>query len=1212
MESTNPFSISPDEIAALTTESLVALLNRLIENQGAYCGLTVDSVRTTLRINDPDGGVDAYVDTGQLSDQFLGTGSSVWQFKKTYPTETSRTGARSELELELYKPSVQTKFGEGAGYTLVVAKQIAVGGPYGQIAKLNRLETLARSAGCIGEVRLLVANHIASWATRDPAALLSIRPAVRGLRSIQSELDSQRHTTTFEPDPQQAVILAEIGDRLLSSAPSVCHVRIQGKAGVGKSRLALEAGHKFGPAESVFFTTDTVTQELFDWVISEPQARITLIADECETSDAVRYAAKAEQAEGRIRLITVGPGITSGPNVFVLDPIGEETIESIVQSETGLTRERARWIARKTKGFVKLAVLIAKAIVSGTTNIADLNSDSEIARLVESLLATSNHERDALRGVSLLTRVGVDGSVMPEGQAIAEFLGVEWNRFRNALGAAQSQGIVVKRGRFLYVSPELLAVWLAGEVWKVQAERIVDLQQALPSQAARQSFMTRLASLADIPEVERVVAESLLGPAGPFRRVSDISDEVTSRLYSTIAKGHLGAGLVSLERMIGGATDEELLQFTTGRQEAIWTLRRLLERRDSFLQAARLLRRLAENETETRFSNNATDYWNKAFLVFLGQTEMPPLERLPVIDEALASTGNRARMLGISALSAMMDLSEHAGIEMSDELLPPEHWQPRTWAEVRDIRLEALNRLVPLFNDRDCGVSESARKALRKQVRGLIQVGLADQAISALQILTKAAESEDEKQNTWQTLMTLLNFESSALNSAQKEEIAQLARIYYGDSLTDRIKRYTGPNSYSNWDSDDIRGHRQDEVISQLADEANTSEEWSELLPWLVSGDAHMVHVFAQRLGEVDQTRKWLNELLETSRVAVDLRLLTIYLTGWATLSDQDEEKVHRLLDGWATEPAFAAIVADAALLMKPSTRSARRLLGLINQDLVKPAYLGWLRSGIWMEVLPAEVITEILNVLLEDGSPDANTAGQMLLATIEERSSDLYLREYVPFTWRFLEEPAGWSDSNWNEYFWNKLAEGLVGIDTPRMIRLLSNVFSTVQPTYEDKRMALLVQAAAAYPVEALEAITPILLSSPDNFRFRWELRTAGFFDNVDASSVEEWLSKYGAAGVEAIADSINVKTGELLPVVRFLLNNHFELVRSTLKSRAWEGSWIGSEVTYLEPRIDSARNWALDSDVNVRRWAGELRDWLESLAIDARRQEEEEIWRW
>jgi hypothetical protein len=892
-----------------------------------------------------------------------------------------------------------------------------------------------------------------------------------------------------------------------------------------------------------------------------------------------------------------------------LDPVDEASVERIVQNETGLPQERARWIARKTRGYVKLAVLVARAVSRGTTSIDDMRSDFEVAALVQNVLSSNERQRDALRGIALLARVGYDGEVAAEGEAVAAFLGIGWNDFRNALGNARTEGIVVQRGRYLYVSPELLAIWLSGEFWRGQPKRIIELLDSLPTLPSRQAFIERLASLRDIPDVERVVAEKLLGPFGPFQTLADISTDSTSRLFSALAKGHYRASIGTLQRIVGGADDEALLAFRTGRQEIVWTLRSLLERRDTFFAAARLLRRLAETENETRFSNNATDYWNNAFLILLGQTETPAMERLPLIDESLAAPNKAVRLLGVSALSTMLQTQEHAGIEESDSSVPPQHWQPTSWMEVREIKRAALDRLGPLLEDTDRDVAERARANFLRDARGLVQLGLADAVIDLLRRLD--VSSDDERRRLWIAARTVLLSKDAFLNDSQRGALEELASRCYNDSLRDRMRRYLGPGSIAVWDEADFQKDREDQVIAHLADEANESDEWINLLPWLFSGEAHNLHPFAWRLGQVDAGRKWFDPFLERAMGAADPRLLTIYLAGWASLDHEQLVAVDRVLDEWSIDRSRASLVADATLRGAPSSQAATRLLFLVDKGWIQPGFLGWLRSGSWMPKLPDSLIKQIIDRLTADGSPESIQAGMALAARIANDSPARFRRSYRSVAWRLIESPGARAGTDQSDYLWQELGKRLVEFDKKRMLRLFAEMFANEAPSYEDQRLPVLLTAARTLPREALNILAPAILTGPARHGFHWALRDAGFFEQLDPAAVQDWVFNYGDPAVDALVESIRVEAGELSPIVRYLLVDHFERVDGPIAAQFISGGWSGSEAAYLATKLASVRVWAEDRDPNVRRWATSLITWLEQSITRSRQREEEEWWR-
>jgi hypothetical protein len=79
---------------------------------------------------------------------------------------------------------------------------------------------------------------------------------------------------------------------------------------------------------------------------------------------------------------------------------------------------------------------------------------------------------------------------------------------------------------------------------------------------------------------------------------------------------------------------------------------------------------------------------------------------------------------------------------------------------------------------------------------------------------------------------------------------------------------------------------------------------------------------------------------------------------------------------------------------------------------------------------------------------------------------------------------------------------------------------------------------------------------------------------------------------------------------LARYLLNNHFEVASGPLTSGFLSGSWVGSQAAWLESKLESTKQWAQDSDENVRKWAAKLSDGLEATIPQIRQQEEEEWW--
>src|SRR5207245_451208 len=105
------------------------------------------------------------------------------------------------------------------------------------------------------------------------------------------------------------------------------------------------------------------------------------------------------------------------------------------------------------------------------------------------------------------------------------------------------------------------------------------------------------ASMGRHPEVRRVV-ERLLGNDGLFRNLGDLDNEFRSQAFRILASAVPDVALRVLIRIIEPASREDLLGFSVGRRNVIWTIETLLRWPPTSMQAARCLRALALAENE--------------------------------------------------------------------------------------------------------------------------------------------------------------------------------------------------------------------------------------------------------------------------------------------------------------------------------------------------------------------------------------------------------------------------------------------------------------------------------------------------------------------------------------------------------------------------------------------------------------------------------------
>ena len=155
-----PYEVNEEDIAALYETSFVDTMNHLIRAEGDKLGMAQTDIETTLRMNEPDGGVDARVRNAPAGSKWIPEGISVWQFK------VSATNA--DVRAELAKAGVQEIIARGGAYCFVIGEHL------GPIAAKNRKSALHK---CFVDQRandtgqLLVASGVAEWACNYPAVV---------------------------------------------------------------------------------------------------------------------------------------------------------------------------------------------------------------------------------------------------------------------------------------------------------------------------------------------------------------------------------------------------------------------------------------------------------------------------------------------------------------------------------------------------------------------------------------------------------------------------------------------------------------------------------------------------------------------------------------------------------------------------------------------------------------------------------------------------------------------------------------------------------------------------------------------------------------------------------------------------------------------------------------------------------------------------------
>lgn len=651
---------SSKEIHDLEKVEFDDFVNHLIIAEGYKLRIPPTKIKTNPDNTGPEGGIDGRVEDDEKTadDRWITPGLSIWQFK------TDRSGnnaTASRLAAEASKPRVLEALARGGHYHVAIA------------TICNDLMRADREAAIHGAVkangfdpsvvRLLAAAELARWASEHPSILLLSyfhRPVGMCVRLEQWE-QFAFNQGEFATDGARDTIITRIRSFAVEKGSPV-HLRVLGRPGVGKTRVVLEALKLHGARERVVYAQDPggVPPEFWAWLRDSAATSVILVVDESLEEEAIKLKDQALVCDGRVRLITIGVGEQflgeKSPDYFFLDRLENESIEKLLQIRfTSLSREQSQWIARLTEGYVKLAVACGEAIAKDPSiDVKTLTQIGSVSYVLDKLLPEPR-KKLIMQALSILTRVGFEEDVVGEAQTLARFIGVPWPEFSITVEDMHRQGLVGKKGRYGYVTPDLLASWLAAQLWTARAQELRELLKAIPTSEAKESFIERLKDQGTNETAQSVIRE-LLSEAN-FPTIEQLDSQEGSGLIYTLAFADPKSALATLERILNNASLDRLRSFKAGRRAVVNALEYIKWFEATFFGAARLLLALAEAENE-EYVNNATGTWAGLFRIRLGGTEVPALDRLTLIEETLATGSPAKRILAIRAIGVALAAHE--------------------------------------------------------------------------------------------------------------------------------------------------------------------------------------------------------------------------------------------------------------------------------------------------------------------------------------------------------------------------------------------------------------------------------------------------------------------------------------------------------------------------------------------------------------------------
>jgi hypothetical protein len=1194
------------DVEKLNNHDLRAILNALLQNESAQNHVPIPDLDLTCRETDPDAGIDARIKwPAALAHDLFRVGDNVLQYKSGNLTA-------EQLKAEFAKPGVQKALKSGGTYLMCVGRDLVPNTADEHRKLLKKLCKNRRIPS--NRATIIFGSGLARWITRYPAlqAFPALGKQILDYATVERwRTDNSQLSNPFHADESRTETIKKIRD-FLDDTGGGAVLRLEGPAGVGKTRLALEALADPKYATRALYAPNADNSEVQPFlsaVYSSQEAKAIAVVDECDETKQMALGNYAENSKGRLKLVCIGIAdvLHETPplqltQIYQLKPLGDTDIEVIVRSAYGSApKELVDATVRLASGYVKLAMFIASVFdKGGAQSPLKLKEVFDIRVFLQKFVPEK--VRKSLQVLALLARIGWEEELRVEAEVVAEFVNLPFDDLEFAVKRLKEQGVVVPRGRYLYVSPDLLALKAAADLWDVKGAKLIGLIEKLKGLEPRRQLLRRLAGMGEHPEVRKAV-EGILSNKGLYPSLKELNDPFLSEVLRILSSALPVQAVDLLTQQIVGALREELLSFDTGRRDVIWALESLVRWPETSIKAARVLMELAISETE-KIANNATAIFKQFFHVFLSGSPVPLMDRFALIDELLSNNDSESRMLAARAASAALEGHEsRMGGEidyLSKKTFPPE-WKPKTYGEIWQCRRRALEYLELISQGSD-EAAEFARHERLGSVFALLQHGQVEDAIS---LLESAVPKSDEERRMVMDSCSRIS-EVPDLPDAFRERVKQIKEGAFGKTYFDRLRRWIGRRPHSDFDNASPSGFAAaDKKVIQLAEEGFQEGVSGSGLAWLSSPEAENVWLFGKRLGELDADEKYFDLILQRASDDVNCMLLASYIWGRGMSSGEQNREV--LLDKVASQKPITAF--GATWRGDPTEAGAERIVRLISEGAVPGSALRMLQYGGWVEKLPSHYALKIVDLML---SFDAVDNIEAILGIIDHavRTERMTIEQFGDAPWRALEAPIAARSPNF-DWHWGRVADLVATRDPSRFARIFITLFEKDETWLStDSAQGILRKVTEADPDAVWSIISPVLLRG-DSTTIRLSLKLRHWFGElIPPETLVRWARSQGRRGFLLAASLINGKSANLSNTAKMLVREapNPKEVLNQIAANLGSCAFTGLISSHMEREVEVLRAWAKDPEPKFRAWARAALTYAEKGVRRQKLLEEEE----
>lgn len=989
---TSIFTVSPSDLDRLDPGRAVDVFRGLLWAEASAVGVASSLVNVPSAINVGDGGVDAQVDAQPTStgQGIIAHGINRYQIKAG-KFSLNDSSLRNLLGRHSNKEELNTRIKsclDANGRFVIVLFGCDTPDKYDDQFRVEFVKYIQTHWGYTDpEIAVWRQNQICGFLSRYPSLALE----VKGINTAQFE----RHKTwashsdmkaPFVSGPSQDDLISEVRAHLRTDSSPI-HVHLSGDPGVGKTRLALEATNTADLSPLVLYF-DKPTQLSDSGLLSEitredNTSRCILVVDECRQQDSSYLWNRLRAFGQRIKLLTLFSDSTnlSGDTILHAAPLLTEDQIKAILAQYGLESvDASRW-SDFCSGSPRVAHLLGSNL---RNNPEDVLREPDNVPVWDRFLTGSDDPNSpgverrklVLRCLSLYRRFGYSAEYKHHISAISARIrevDASITDIQIVEAITELKQLHILQGDYLlYITPKLLHLYLLSDWFKrygTTYEFNVFIEP-LPGELA--DWHREMFEYAGEQPETAILIRDLLGPGGAFPSIQELDTGSGSRFFFALTNANPEAALVCLERTLASVDHGRLQRFVDGRRYVVWSLERIVIWRDLFARGARLLILLARAETES-VANNATGVFSDLYSPGYGRlapTELPPMDRLPLLDELFTSGRSADISLALTACDKALEthgMTRTVGAEYQGLKHLPDLWMPKTWGELYEYYEAVWNLVSARYLSLDKESAKMAIETLLNRARGLSQnQHMAPIVQKTLEDLAGSDMVDNEE--LVKVIAGIIHYDRKRLPPDVISKWEEIRDSIVGSDFGSQLKRYVGMNVFE--DHIDHEGNTTDVARDRIGTLAREAAEEPVLLEseftWLTTEKAVRGVEFGFDLGSIDTENSFLPILIEKQKLGDNRAFLGGY---FAALLHRDVDLWESAVDKIACDDETVSWVPELTWRSGITNRAAKRILGLLESAKIGSDDLESFSRGGIVRKIDESIFIEWLRFLLSTGS---------------------------------------------------------------------------------------------------------------------------------------------------------------------------------------------------------------------------------------------------